>query len=210
MAWKKLTSVSLLFIPIFSHAEDALDYLHRGAQDYIFAKEAEAKKEFVTGLQKFPDDRPLQQALSLIREQKQKPPQEGEQDQKDKQEQNKQEQKSSGNEKEKKDQQSQKQDGKPGEEKEEQNGSKSDEKPGGDREKADQKLSGEVKGNPSQAQEQKDEQAEAAAEELAAAEGKMTERQAKALLESLKSEDEKVRLVDPNERKRAVRGLRDW
>ena len=67
-----------------------------------------------------------------------------------------------------------------------------------------------MKANPSQPQDQKDAQEEAAAEEQAAAEGKMTERQAKALLDSLKSEDDRVRLLDPNERKRGGRILRDW
>ena len=51
---------------------------------------------------------------------------------------------------------------------------------------------------------------EAAEDEVAAAEGKMTERQARALLDSLKSDDEHVRLVDPNERKRTNRPVHDW
>ncbi len=51
------------------------------------------------------------------------------------------------------------------------------------------------------------EQAEA---EAAAAEGRMTERQAKSLLESLKAEDAKVHLLDPREQKRPGRVIRDW
>jgi Ca-activated chloride channel family protein len=78
------------------------------------------------------------------------------------------------------------------------------EKPG------DKKPAGELKASPSEPQQPQDAEAEAAAEEAAAAEGKMTERQAKALLDSLKSEDDRVRLIDPNERKRAGRVLRDW
>jgi Ca-activated chloride channel family protein len=76
----------------------------------------------------------------------------------------------------------------------------------------DKKPSGELKANPSEPQhgEPQDPQAEAAEDAAAAAEGKMTERQAKALLDSLKSEDDRVRLVDPNDRKRAGRALRDW
>ena len=54
-----------------------------------------------------------------------------------------------------------------------------------------------------------DAESEAAAEAAAAAEGKMTEQQAKALLDSLKGEDEKVRLVDPQKRQR-TRTLRNW
>ncbi len=49
-----------------------------------------------------------------------------------------------------------------------------------------------------------------AAEEVAAVEGKMTERQAKTLLDSLKSEDQRVPLTDPQARKGKARGFRDW
>ncbi|MEA3212991.1 MAG: Ca-activated chloride channel [Chthoniobacter sp.] len=76
-------------------------------------------------------------------------------------------------------------------------------------EQSGEKRTGELKANPSQSQEANDAQEEAA-DQLAAVEGKMTEGQAKALLESLKNEDEKVRLLDPNERKRTGRVLRDW
>lgn len=56
---------------------------------------------------------------------------------------------------------------------------------------------------------QTDPQQEQAAEERAAAEGKMTEAQARSLLESLKSEDDRVQLLKPGERKLG-RALRDW
>ena len=75
---------------------------------------------------------------------------------------------------------------------------------------ADKKPAGELKASPSEPQQPQDAQSEAAADEAAAVEGRMTERQAKALLDSLKSEDDRVRLIDPNERKRAGRVLRDW
>ncbi|HYR59174.1 MAG TPA: VWA domain-containing protein [Chthoniobacteraceae bacterium] len=106
---------------------------------------------------------------------------------------------------EKKEQQQQ-QDG----QKEAKNDGAQGEKPEPAQEQPEKKLSGELKANPSQPQEQKDAQEEAAAEQLAAIEGKMTERQAKALLDSLKGEDDRVRLVDPNERKHAGRVLHDW
>ncbi len=101
--------------------------------------------------------------------------------------------------------------GQQGEQKEAKNGAAQDGKQTPGEEQPDKKLSGEVKANPSPAQERKDAQeAEAAAEEQAAVEGKMTERQAKALLDSLKNDDDRVRLLDPNERKRGGRVLRDW
>ena len=54
------------------------------------------------------------------------------------------------------------------------------------------------------------EAAEQAETEAAAAEGRMTERQAKSLLDSLKAEDAKVHLLDPREQKRPGRVTRDW
>ncbi|HEX8295787.1 MAG TPA: VWA domain-containing protein [Chthoniobacteraceae bacterium] len=71
------------------------------------------------------------------------------------------------------------------------------------------KREGELKAN-SGAPEENDPQQEAEAEEAAAAQGKMTPRQAKELLDSLKNQDERVQLVDPAERKRSSRVLRDW
>ncbi len=76
----------------------------------------------------------------------------------------------------------------------------------------DKKKEGDVKGAPQfdkEGQEEKDAKEEAA-EAVAAAEGRMTEQQAKSLLESLKSEDAKVQLLDPRERKGRGRVLRDW
>jgi len=54
-----------------------------------------------------------------------------------------------------------------------------------------------------------DPQQEAEAEAQAAQEGKMTEAQAKSLLESLKGEDDRVQLLKPGER-RPGRAFRDW
>jgi Ca-activated chloride channel family protein len=71
------------------------------------------------------------------------------------------------------------------------------------------KREGELKAN-SGVPEENDPQQEAEAEEAAAAQGKMTPRQAKELLDSLKNQDERVQLVDPGERKRSSRVLRDW
>ncbi|MHA3773266.1 vWA domain-containing protein [Verrucomicrobiota bacterium sgz303538] len=80
-------------------------------------------------------------------------------------------------------------------------------------EQQNRKLEGELKNNPAPGgEESKEEQAEkeAAEEALAAAEGRMTEAQAKALLDSLKSEDRNVRLLDPQAKRQRERPLRDW
>ena len=69
----------------------------------------------------------------------------------------------------------------------------------------DAKPAQESRGEPKQ-----DAQAEEAANAQAAAEGKMTEQQASALLDSLKNEDQKVRLLDTRQRSKNARTLRDW
>lgn len=79
--------------------------------------------------------------------------------------------------------------------------------------KPEQKKEGELKSSPQydgDGKEPMDEAAEALAEAQAAAEGKMTPQQAKALLESLKAEDSKVRLSDPSERRGPRRTFKDW
>jgi len=76
MELRKLILLSLLALPFSLGAETASDYIHRGAQKYIFGHEAAAKAEIAEGLKKFPDDPELREMLTLF---KQKPPQ----DQKD-------------------------------------------------------------------------------------------------------------------------------
>lgn len=74
-----------------------------------------------------------------------------------------------------------------------------------------EKKEGELKSAP-QAGEGKEQSdaAEAMADAQAAAEGRMTPQQARALLDSLKSEDAKVHLVDPREKQGLRRVLKDW
>lgn len=54
------------------------------------------------------------------------------------------------------------------------------------------------------------EKAEAAEEQAAAAAGKMTEAQARSLLDSLRSEDDRVRLLNPKNKAPRDRSIRDW
>ena len=75
----------------------------------------------------------------------------------------------------------------------------------------DKKLAGDIKPqNGQQPQPLPDAQQQEAEEAQAAAEGKMTEAQAKGLLDSLKGEDTKVHLLKPGERKAGGRVLKDW
>ncbi len=90
-----------------------------------------------------------------------------------------------------------------------------EEKPGGEAgepmpEPSEPKREGELKGaNPPGGKPGDEAQAEAAEEAQAAAENRMTEAQATALLDSQKGEEQRVPLVDPRQPRKA-RVLRDW
>ena len=74
----------------------------------------------------------------------------------------------------------------------------------------DKKLAGDIKPQNGQQPQPSPEQQQAAEEAQAAEEGKMTEAQAKGLLDSLKNEDMKVQLLKPGEKRAGGRVLRDW
>lgn len=89
-------------------------------------------------------------------------------------------------------------------------GKKGEEMPG---QQPQPKKEGEIKSAPQfqgEGKEPRDEASEALADAQAAAEGKMTPQQARALLESLKSEDDKVRLLQPSEKRGTKRTFKDW
>ena len=116
--------------------------------------------------------------------------------------------KESGKDGEKKD--GEKQDGKPGEKTDEKG--KESEQPQPEPAQPEKKKEGDLKEAPQFDKDSKEgqEAAEQAEADAAAAEGRMTERQAKSLLESLKAEDARVHLLDPREQKRPGRVIRDW
>lgn len=131
----------------------------------------------------------------------QQQPQQGSQQQDQQKDSQGQEQKDAGKESQPKDQQ-----GEQGQQQQQQ-GNKPEPMP----EQPGEKKEGELKSAPQagESQEQRD-AAEAQAEAQAAAEGRMTPQQARALLDSMKSEDEKVRLADPREKQGMRRVLKDW
>ncbi len=80
-------------------------------------------------------------------------------------------------------------------------------------EQAPKKRTGQVEGTSkgdSEQQKREAEAAQAAEEAQAAAEGKMTEAQARSLLDSLRSEDDRVRLLNPRTRRPPEGSFRDW
>lgn len=90
-------------------------------------------------------------------------------------------------------------------------GKKPGEKEQGDRQnKEDKKKDGALKSAPQYAGQPTEAQQEQANEARAAEEGKMTPQQAKSLLDSLKNEDERIQWVDPSQRRRPGRWVRDW
>ena len=74
----------------------------------------------------------------------------------------------------------------------------------------DKKKEGEMKEAPQFDKAEGDAQQQAEAEALAAAEGKMTPQQAKALLDSLRSEDERVQMRERKEQRGSERVFRNW
>jgi Ca-activated chloride channel family protein len=245
MALRNLIILSLLFLPLSLRAENASDYIHRGAQKYIFGHEEAAEAEVKEGLAKFPNDRELREMLALF---KKKPPQDQQNEDKDKnknkdqnQQQQQQQQNSSGGQS--KDQNNNQPTPSPSpDEKQDQNGPDQSSTPSptpgstppdnanagesptplpgsGDQsgnEKGEaptptplgtpaKPLTGEVKG----AGEQKPEGTPGSevAEAEPEKEGEMTPNQAKALLESMKDEEEKVQL---DEHKAARPVYKDW
>lgn len=124
-----------------------------------------------------------------------------------------------GKEQQGKEQQGKEQQGDKGDEQKGQQGQQQDEQRDGQQGKNEpmpapqpaEKKEGDLKSAPQagETQEQRD-AADAAAEAQAAAEGRMTPQQAQALLESLKGEDAKVRLVDPREKQGLRRVIKDW
>src|SRR6266540_287165 len=85
MASKKLIILSLFAVVSSLFAETAADYVHRGAQKYIFGQEEAAEAEVATGLAKFPNDPELQQLAGLVH--KKKPPPQNQQQQQQQQQQ---------------------------------------------------------------------------------------------------------------------------
>src|ERR1041385_187484 len=71
MTSRKLIILSLSLLPLSLFGETASDYVHRGAQKYIFAHEDEAEAEVSQGLAKFPNDPELREMTNLFRKQKQ-------------------------------------------------------------------------------------------------------------------------------------------
>src|SRR3954465_4518484 len=83
MASKKQILLSLfLLVPISLLAETAADYVHRGAQKYIFGDEEAAKDAVANGLTKFPNDPELRSMVGLFHEKEKKPQKSQKQNQK--------------------------------------------------------------------------------------------------------------------------------
>jgi hypothetical protein len=246
MALRKLTILSLFIAVPSLFAETAADYVHRGAQKYIFGQEDAAAAEVSAGLAKFPNDPELREMAGLFH--RKKPPQQNQQQQQDqeqkqdqqsqqKQQQQSQNQQSQGGKDEKQEKEQKSEQPRPGEtpspspgqqEHQEQDKGKGEQssptpepgstppatKPEGSNENAtpspapaeQKKLAGELKEAGEKSENEADKTADLADAELEK-EGQMSERQALALLESLKDEEARVRL---DERKRARRVYKDW
>src|SRR6266498_2445668 len=105
MASKKLIILSLFAVAPSLFAETAADYVHRGAQKYIFGQEEAAEAEVATGLAKFPNDPELQELAGLVHKKKPPPQNQQQQQQQQKNQQQSQDQQSQGKSENQKDQQ---------------------------------------------------------------------------------------------------------
>src|SRR6266540_2502999 len=224
MASKKLIILSLFAVVSSLFAETAADYVHRGAQKYIFGQEEAAEAEVATGLAKFPNDPELQELAGLVH--KKKPPPQNQQQQQQ-QQQNQQQQQpgetpspSLDDEKRQGPQPSPSPGERQGEESPSPGEGGENETPSpspGEGEEGNatpsatpgesKKFAGEVKGaGDDKSQKPPDKNAQVAEAEPEK-EGQMSERQAEALLESMKDEEARVQL---DERRATRHVYKDW
>ena len=182
---KILLLVSLLAAPALLCAQTATDHFHRGAQYYVFGDKTNAMMEVVTGLQKFPDDEPLQSLAEILRKQEQQQQQQSQQNQEQQQkESDKQEQQQQA-------QQDQKEQQQQSQEKKEQ-------------QKQDQEKSKSSTGEEKDKQDQKDEPAQS---EQAHA---MTPQEARQLLDAQKGDEQVLQFRPQGEPQRRDKKLKDW
>ena len=71
MESRKLIILSLFVLPLSLLSETADDYVHRGAQKYIFGQDDAAEAEINAGLAKFPNDAELREMTTLFRKKQQ-------------------------------------------------------------------------------------------------------------------------------------------
>jgi Ca-activated chloride channel family protein len=190
MVWRFLLILNLLTVPAWAIGQTADDYFHSGVQDYIFGDKKKATTEIYTGLRLYPTDSKLNAAAKLLQK-------------KDPEDQNK-SKNSQQNQEQNKDQQQQQQ----------KQGQKSDQQKK-DEQKARQeqaKKDQEKKQKEAQAKQdqQKDKQDENA-EPTPASEPRMSEKEARQLLDAMK-DDAKVLLFSPtNQPINTQRGkFKDW
>lgn len=195
-----LPSLSLLAALRLFGAETPGDYFHEGATNYVFTKTPEARRAVEAGLQKYPDDVPLQKLLELLKQQENQQPQNN-QDQK--QDQNKDQQQKPQDQKKPQDQQ-QKNDPQQGDQKKDQESKKPDPKD------AEQKQGSEDKDRKPQDQGDSKDQDKAQAGRMSAMQ--MTPQQAQQLLDAHKGEENIMIFLSPEQKgTNRLRGkIRDW
>ena len=201
---KHLLIISLLLVPLWTRADTAEDYFHRGAQHYVFGEKQKAVIEVTTGLQQFPDDSQLQALAALLKKEDEQKKQD-QQNQQNQQNKNDQQQKPDSPKQDQKQDSSQQQ-----QQQQDKNDKGQDQKSQPQPDKSQEKKDPQQPRN-SQGQDQKEQKSDEGSEPTEAyAAGEMTPQQAKQLLDAQKG-DEMLLPANP-ERKASSqqRPLKDW
>ena len=198
--------LSLLAALHLAAAETPADFFHEGATNYVFVRTPEARRAVEAGLQKYPDDVPLQKLLELLKQQENQQQQQ-QKDQDQKQEQNKDQKQQDQQSQQQKNEQQQKDQNK------EQESKKQDEKDSQDKKNTEEKEKKDAKGEqrpkPQDQGEKKDED-QAQAGRMSAMQ--MTPQQAQQLLDAHKGEENVMIFLSPDQKgTNRLRGkFKDW
>jgi Ca-activated chloride channel family protein len=200
-----LPSLSLLAALRLAAAEMAADYFHEGATNYVFIKTPEARRAVETGLQRYPDDRPLQKLLELLKEQEnQQQQQQNDKDQKQEQKKDRQQ---------KQPDQPQKNEQPQGDQNKEQESKKPDPKESQDKKGAEEKDKQDAKGaHPPKPQDQGDKPDPDPAQAARMSAMQMTPQQAQQLLDAHKGKENVMIFLSPNQKgtNRLGGKFKDW
>jgi outer membrane biosynthesis protein TonB len=191
MVYKRLSSLSLCFIPLLLGAQTAEDYFHGGAQSYVWEKDREAEAQISTGLRRYPNDPLLNGLAGLLKKQEEKKQQQQSQQQQQDEQKNQDQQKQEQQAQEKR-QEEQKQ-----------------------QQQQAAKQSQEQKDQPQQAQqspEQPKDKGDEKEQEAAAAQaaGQMTPQQAQQLLDAQKGDEQMLPVQPTSKPVDHNRFVKDW
>jgi septal ring factor EnvC (AmiA/AmiB activator) len=206
MVYKRLSSLSLCFIPLLLGAQTAEDYFHGGAQSYVWEKDREAEAQISTGLRRYPNDPLLNGLAGLLKKQEEKKQQQQSQQQQQDEQKNQDQQKQ---------QQQKQQDQQKQAEQNQQQKSSEQQKAEQQKKEEEQKQAANQSKEDKQAQqsaEQSKDKGDAKEQEAAAAQaaGQMTPQQAQQLLDAQKGDEQMLPVQPTGKPVDRNRFIKDW